>query len=151
MQGEDGSKFAFRNDEEAVFGRGCGFNTDDRTVSRRHVSFQFDHSDSEVANADARVLFQVIGKNPFWVFDGEVLRLFRKLEKGHLQLGYRFCFSANTPLWFSLNNVQPYPQLNLDAINVSEIDPVKGFFFFFFFSGLFISHVNFGTFYSNIM
>ncbi|TKY48273.1 Xaa-Pro aminopeptidase pepP [Spatholobus suberectus] len=129
VEGEDGSKLAFGKDEEAaVFGRGCGLNTDDRTVSRRHVSFQLDHSDSEVANA-ARVSFQVMGKNPFWVYDGEVLRPFRKFDKGHLQLGHRFCFSANTPLWFTLNSIQPHTQLNLDEIHVSEIDPVKEFGF----------------------
>ncbi|KAH1104953.1 hypothetical protein GYH30_038319 [Glycine max] len=61
-----------------------------------------------------RVSFQAIGKNPFWVYDGEALRLFRKFDMGHLQLGNRFCFSPNTPLWFTLNNIQPQPQLNLD-------------------------------------
>lgn len=124
VQGEDGSKTALGKDEKTVFGRGCGFNTEDRTVSRRHVSFELDHSHSEDANA--RVSFQVMGKNPFWVYDGEALRLFRKFDKGHLQLGHRFCFSPNTPLWFTLTNIQPLPQLNLDEIHVSEIDPVKG-------------------------
>ncbi|XP_020223671.1 uncharacterized protein LOC109805842 [Cajanus cajan] len=124
VEGEDGSKLSIGNDEEAVLGRGCGFNTHDRTVSRRHVSFRLDHSDSE--GAKARVSFQVMGKNPFWVYDGEALRLFRSFEKGHLQLGHRFCFSSNSPIWFTINNTQP---LNLDAIHVSEIDPVKEFGF----------------------
>jgi len=47
VQGEDGSKTALGKDEKTVFGRGCGFNTEDRTVSRRHVSFELEHSDSE--------------------------------------------------------------------------------------------------------
>ncbi|KAG4955476.1 hypothetical protein AAZX31_15G024400 [Glycine max] len=127
VHGEDGSKFALGRDQKTVFGRGCGFSTHDRTVSRRHVSFELDHSHSEDANA--RVSFQVMGKNPFWVYDGEALRLFRKFDKGHLQLGHRFCFSPNTPLWFTLTNIQPLPQLNLDEIHVSEIDPVKEFGF----------------------
>ncbi|RDX76679.1 hypothetical protein CR513_43309 [Mucuna pruriens] len=129
VQCEDGSKLTLGKDEKAVLGRGCGFNTHDRTVSRRHVFFQLDHSDSDSEVANVRVSFQVIGRNPFWVYDGEALRLFRKFEKGHLQLGHRFCFSANTPLWYSftLNNNQTH--LNLDEINISEIDPVKEFGF----------------------
>ncbi|XP_068500657.1 uncharacterized protein [Phaseolus vulgaris] len=128
VEGEDGSKLALVNDEKTVFGRGCGFSTHDRTVSRRHVSFKLHHSDSDVADdANARVSFEVMGKNPFWVYDGEALRLFRKFEKGQLQLGDRFCFSPNAPLWYSftLSNNQPLPQLNLDEIQISEIDPVK--------------------------
>ncbi|KAL2332267.1 hypothetical protein Fmac_019848 [Flemingia macrophylla] len=127
VEGGDGSKVAFWKDKEAVLGRGCGFNTQDRTVSRRHVSLRLNDSDSEVANA--RVSFEVVGKNPFWVYDGEALRLFRSFEKGHLQLGHRFCFSANAPLWFTLNITQTQPQLNLDAIDVSELDPIKEFGF----------------------
>ncbi|WVY99912.1 hypothetical protein V8G54_025982 [Vigna mungo] len=131
VEGEDGYKLALENDEETVFGRGCGFSTHDRTVSRRHVCFKLHHSDSEVADANARVSFEVMGKNPFWVYDGETLRFFRKFEKGHLQPGDRFCFSPNAPLWYSftLSNKQPLPQLNLEEINISEIDPVKEFGF----------------------
>jgi len=128
VKGEDGSELALVNDEKTVFGRGCGFSTDDRTVSRRHVSFKLHHSDSDVGDANARVSFEVMGKNPFWVYDGEALRVFRKFEKGYLQPGDRFCFSPNSPLWYSftLSNKQPHPQLNLDEIDISEIDPVKG-------------------------
>ncbi|CAJ1955443.1 unnamed protein product [Sphenostylis stenocarpa] len=127
--GEDGSKFALVNDEKTVFGRGCGFSTCDRTVSRRHVSFQLHHSDAEVADDNARVRFEVTGKNPFWVYDGKELRFFRKFEKGHLQPGDRFCFSPNTPFWYSFTLSNKQPQLNLDEIHISEIDPVKEFGF----------------------
>lgn len=83
VHGDNGSKFALENNEKPVFGRGCGFGIHDCTVSRRHVSFKLDHSDSEDANA--RVSFEVMRKTPFWVYERETLRLFRKFDKSHLQ------------------------------------------------------------------
>ncbi|KAG4976417.1 hypothetical protein JHK86_035891 [Glycine max] len=80
--GEDGSKFALGSNEKPVFGRGCGFGNHDCTVSCCHVPFELDHSDSEDANV---VSFEVMKENPFWVYDREALRLFRKFDKGHLQ------------------------------------------------------------------
>ncbi|KAF1886631.1 hypothetical protein Lal_00045864 [Lupinus albus] len=132
-EGEDGSKFAFTlrcdNDEEAksFFGRGHGFNTNDRTVSRRHVSFQFN------SESDSRVSFQVIGKNPIWVLstnnDGTP-RIFRKFEKGQLQSGDRFCLSGKVSFWFNLKKIELQEGTENDGeIDVSGIDVVKEFGF----------------------
>ncbi|XP_027344364.1 uncharacterized protein LOC113856641 [Abrus precatorius] len=125
LQGEDGSKFALGKEDNVVFGRGCGFNTHDRTVSRRHVSFQLEQSESE----HARVSFQVIGRNPIWVWTHDSLRLFRKFDNGHLQFGDRFCLSPEAPFWFLFKKIQSQPQLKLHQLDVSEIDPVKEFGF----------------------
>ena len=54
-------------------------------VSHRHMSFELDYSDLEDANV---VSFEVMRKNPFWVYDREALRLFSKFNKGRLQLGH---------------------------------------------------------------
>ena len=83
VPGEDGSKFTLGSDEKPMFGRGYEFSIHDHTVSHRHRSFELDHSDSEDANA---VSFEVMRKNPFWVYDREALQLFSKFNKGRLQL-----------------------------------------------------------------
>lgn len=128
VEGEDGSKFAFTSgeDDEAktLFGRGYGFNTNDRTVSRRHVSFQLDsESDSE-----PRVSFEVVGKNPFWVWTNNegALTLFRKFDKGHLQFGDRFCLSGKVPIWFNLKKIELQEGAENEEMDVSGFDPVKG-------------------------
>lgn len=128
VEGEDGSKFKLAlgmGANKALFGRGSGFNTDDRTVSRRHVSFQL-NGETE----PPRVSFQVIGRNPIWVLtntDG-ALRTFRKFDKGHLELGDRFCLSGKAPFWFHLRKGSESPKIDLhfDQVDVSVIDPVKG-------------------------
>ncbi|KAH1102483.1 hypothetical protein GYH30_036833 [Glycine max] len=79
VHGEDGSKFALGSNEKSVFGRGCRFGNYDCTVSRHHVPFELDHSDSEDANA---VSFEVLKETPFWVYDREALGLFKKFNKG---------------------------------------------------------------------
>ncbi|KAJ1382207.1 SMAD/FHA domain superfamily [Sesbania bispinosa] len=131
LEGEDGSKFALGTADKAFFGRGSGFNTNDRTVSRRHVSFQLIKSESD--SEPPRVSFQVIGRNPVWVCthkDGRTLRLFRKFDKGHLEFGDRFCLSGKAPLWFDLKkNSSSRSELNFDEVDVSAIDPVKEFGF----------------------
>ncbi|XP_015935470.1 uncharacterized protein LOC107461482 isoform X2 [Arachis duranensis] len=138
MEGEDGSKFSLQVTEarNTVIGRGCGggFHTKDRTVSRRHVSFQLS-SDSD----DPRVSFEVIGRNPFWVHHGALgLKVFRKFEKGQLELGDRFSLSAITPFWlhFNFNNPaqnvsssKPQLDIDIDQIDLSQFDPVKEFGF----------------------
>lgn len=131
VEGEDGSKFAFKlgDDDEAktLFGRGCGFNTNDRTVSRRHVSFQL-NSEPE---PEPRVSFEVIGKNPFWVWtnNDRALTLFRKFEKGHLQFGDRFCLSGKVPIWFNLKKTELQEGAENEEMDVSGFDPVKEFGF----------------------
>ncbi|CAL5200017.1 unnamed protein product [Lathyrus oleraceus] len=128
LEGEDGSKFPLESGEKALFGRGSGFNTDDHTVSRRHVSFQLNDADSE----PPRVSFQVIGTNPIWVLknnDG-TLKLFNKFDNGQLELGDRFCLSGKTPLWFKLNKPQlSETQIHFDQLDLSQIDPVQEFGF----------------------
>ncbi|CAK8535936.1 unnamed protein product [Lathyrus sativus] len=128
LEGEDGSKIPLESGEKALFGRGSGFNTDDHTVSRRHVSFQLNDSESGAP----RVSFQVIGTNPIWVLknnDG-TLKLFNKFDKGQLELGDRFCLSGKSPFWFKLNKSQVSDtQIDIDQLDLSQIDPVKEFGF----------------------
>jgi hypothetical protein len=130
FEGEDGSKFLLQTGDKLLFGRGSGFNTDDQTVSRRHVSFQLNESDSE----SPRVSFQVIGRNPIWVLknnDRGALKLFRKFDKGQLELGDRFCLSGKAPIWFNFNKNQDFEcEIDFDQLDVSQFDPVKGIFFF---------------------
>ena len=156
IEGEDGCKLGFgvRQAQNTVLGRGCGFNTKDRTVSRRHVSFQLNSdSDSDSEEGRVSVSFEVIGRNPIWVWsttsDGGALRLFRKFDKGQLEFGDRFSLSAKTPFWFHFNKHPPYnyeaavaesenenenenegpssrADLDVDQFDLSQIDPVKG-------------------------
>lgn len=141
---EDGAKTALQNGRKAVFGRGFGLNTDDRTVSRRHVEFEVH---AEESRTEPRVSFEVLGKNPIWVWsksDGKV-RVFRRLEKGELVAGDRFCVSGKRPNWFCLRKfgVEEEEKSVLEAgselaesllgggtefedVDVSGIDPVKG-------------------------
>ena len=66
VEGEDGSKIVLQNvGDKVVFGRGFGFNTKDKTVSRRHVVFELAKSgDSQTGS---KVSYEVVGKNPMWV------------------------------------------------------------------------------------
>lgn len=135
LQGEDGSNFTLATADKALFGRGSGFNTHDRTVSRRHVSFQLNNPET----SPPRVSFQVIGNNPIWVstttnHGGETLSLFRKFDEGHLELGDRFSLSGKAPFWFHFKEKEKgqisEPELNSDqVVDVSGIDPVKGIAF----------------------
>ncbi|KAK2425166.1 ABC transporter F family member [Trifolium repens] len=128
FEGEDGSTFPLQTGDKFLFGRGFGFNTDDHTVSRRHISFQLNESDSE----SPRVSFQVIGRNPIWVLknNDETLKLFRKFDKGQLELGDRFCLSGKTPIWFNFNKNQDFEcEIDFDQLDVSQFDPVKEFGF----------------------
>lgn len=129
FEGEDGSKFSLQNSDKTLFGRGCGFDTKDHTVSRHHVSVQLNNeSDSE----PPKVSFQVIGRNPIWVLknNDETLKIFKKFEMGHLELGDRFCLSAKTPFWFNLKKSEDSEsEIEFDQLDISQIDPVKEFGF----------------------
>lgn len=118
--GEEGSVFKVKDgDFEAEFGRGLGFNTKDRTASRRHVLFQLNQT-------EPRVSFQVVGKNPLWLQSGEndrKLRFFRNLEKGEMEIGDCFCISSQNPVWFNLRKIESQ---NWGNVDISQIDPVKG-------------------------
>lgn len=134
-------------------GRGLGFQSTDRTISRRHVSFQLLPIEDD---EESRVLFKVIGKNPIWVHHhhsrmGDV-RVYKRFESGEMGSGDMFCISPNHPTWFALKSLQlggeeqrSYGlhslQANLDlgetkdseiqSLNTSIFDPVKGSFFNF--------------------
>ncbi|KAG5016733.1 hypothetical protein JHK85_022869 [Glycine max] len=82
IHGEDGSKFVLGSNEKLVFGQGCGFGNYNCRVSHCHMPFELGHLNSEDANV---VSFEVMKENPFWVYDRETLRLFKKFDKGHLQ------------------------------------------------------------------
>ncbi|KAH7547154.1 chromatin modification-related protein EAF7 [Ziziphus jujuba] len=145
---EDGAKIAIPNGVKVVFGRGFGFNTDDRTVSRRHVELEV-YDEAGGSQTEPRVSFEVLGKNPIWVrsrTDGEV-RVFRRLEKGEMVPGDSFCVSGNRPTWFSLRKVGVGDEVEVEEgetralavegelaesfedFDVSGIDPVKEFGF----------------------
>lgn len=147
VEGDDGTKFVLPKGGKALFGRGSGFNTDDRTISRRHLSFQLKSSlEKSDAGAEPRVWFEVIGKNPIWVLSKKegAIRIFRKFEKGELEFGDHFCLSGKAPVWFSLkeSEVQKGKLRTLESenevsessgngfdiedVDVSGIDPVKG-------------------------
>jgi len=123
---EDGSKFPLQSSDKTLFGRGCGFETNDHTVSRRHVSFQLNNeSDSE----PTKVSFQVIGINPIWVLknNDKTIKVFKKFEMGQLELGDRFCLSVKTPFWFNLKKTEDSEsEIEFDQLDISQIDPVKG-------------------------
>lgn len=141
---EDHSKFILEKGHKAVFGRGNGCSTNDRTVSRRHVLFEFEHKSAN--QTEPSVSFEVLGKNPIWVRsqkDGGV-RVFRRSEKGEVAAGDWFCVSGKRPVWFRVRNVEVEERekrvleseselaedlqsgSELEGLDVSGIDPVKG-------------------------
>ncbi|XP_054784562.1 uncharacterized protein LOC129291301 [Prosopis cineraria] len=150
VEGEDGTKFVLGTRGEVPFGRGSGFNTNNRTVSRRHVLFRLRTSLEKIdAGGKPRVSFEVIGRNPIWLFsknDGQI-RIFRKFEKGELEVGDRFCLSGKAPVWFDLKysrvrdgnktvsdiekevSESSSNGLDIEDIDVSGIDTVKEFGF----------------------
>ncbi|VVA24047.1 PREDICTED: mitotic apparatus p62 [Prunus dulcis] len=144
---EDHSKLILEKGHKAVFGRGNGFSTNDRTVSRRHVLFEFEHKSAN--QTEPSVSFEVLGKNPIWVRsqkDGGV-RVFRRSEKGEVAAGDWFCVSGKRPVWFRVRNVEVDERekrvlesdselaedlqsgSELEGLDVSGIDPVKEFGF----------------------
>ncbi|KDP40756.1 hypothetical protein JCGZ_24755 [Jatropha curcas] len=129
IEGDDGYKIELKHDgSSAAFGRGLGFNTKDRTVSRHHVLFQPCKTENQT---EPRVSFQVIGKNPLWLRSGDAgseTRVFRKLEKGEVAVGDCFCISSQNPVWFKLKRIIG-EESDLNGSDVSEMDPVKEFGF----------------------
>ncbi|XP_047317012.1 uncharacterized protein LOC124920553 [Impatiens glandulifera] len=146
-----------------VLGRG-GFGSsdpNDRFVSRRHVSLQLQLQPEEDDTSPSLLVvrFEVIGRNPIWVFDHstEEIQTFRRSEKGKLEAGDKFCLSSNRPVWLGLKRIKldektksavtnendlsrqrlhlggfghkGVDDLELESIDISEIDPVKEFGF----------------------
>ncbi|KAG6665112.1 uncharacterized protein LOC122300947 [Carya illinoinensis] len=152
VEGEDGSRIALQNapNHKTFFGRGLGFHTDDRTVSRRHVLFEVKTSDDKSrSQMGTTVSFEVVGKNPIWVKKsgcGEI-GVYRSGEKGEVAAGDCFCLSGKVPVRFSVRGRQfaaaekrvlgSEDELDaslksgfeFDGIDASEIDPVKEFGF----------------------
>lgn len=136
IEGEDSTKLFLNPGVKTVFGRGAGFNTDDPTVSRRHVSLEFKPAATGTERSD-RVFFEVLGRNPVWVRVGEKIRTFRKSESGEISAGDRFCVSGHLPVWFNLKRRDEVTEervsdgeSGLDSIDFSDIDPLKGNQFF---------------------
>lgn len=142
IEGEEGSKVTLkRASTTTLFGRGLGFNTDDRSVSRKHLLLQV----GDDGTAEPRVSFQVLGKNPVWVRSrsGGGIRVYRRSESGEIGVGDRFCVSGRRPVWFDLKkigdgggsgserNSEGESELaeSAESVDVSSIDPVKEFGF----------------------
>ncbi|XP_058068877.1 uncharacterized protein LOC131218210 [Magnolia sinica] len=108
LESEDGWKIpiTIRKDSKIELGRGIGFPTDDRTVSRRHVSLQLHAAAPKESDPDGEnmVFFEVIGKNPICVFSssGAANRVFRNSEKGEMKVGDRLSISLRKPVFFTL-------------------------------------------------
>lgn len=145
IEGEEGSKVALgRAPATTVFGRGLGFSTDDRSVSRKHLLLQGVGDDGTV---EPRVSFQVLGKNPVWVRSrsGGGIRVYRRSESGEIGVGDRFCVSGRRPVWFDLRKIEGGGRggsgsernseceselaESAESVDVSSIDPVKEFGF----------------------
>lgn len=155
IEGSDGSRTSIEPGSKVEWGRGLGFKSDDRTVSRRHVTFQLDPS------GEHRARFRVIGKNPFWVFSSKSgkVNAFMTFETGEMEIGDMFCVSAKNPIWFTVKNadfearieenvekqmdfegelaeslrasseLKDFDALNPDSVDISQFDPIKDFGF----------------------
>ncbi|CAH8260382.1 unnamed protein product [Arabidopsis lyrata] len=132
IEGKDGTKLFLKARVKAVFGRGAGFNTEDLTVSRSHVSLEFKPSAAGTGRSD-RVSFEVLGRNPVWVIPGETgkkIQTLRKSETGEIAAGDRFCVSGNLPIWFTLKRRDEVMEERALAGEIElDIDPVKEFGF----------------------
>lgn len=147
IAGEDGSSLVLR-EPVTILGRGSGFASKDRTVSRRHILIEAKTSEnSNGALMEPRVSFEVIGRNPVWVRSGKngEISTFRRSEKGEMAPGESFCVGGLEPIWFKLNKIAGFEEgeeigsrienesaermtrsSDSEDIDVSGIDPVKG-------------------------
>lgn len=110
IESEDGSEILLEKGKKTKLGRGIGFHSDDRTISRRQMSVQLHTGVQSDNNHTApRVSFEVIGKNPICKLSSESgeIRVFRRSEKGELAVGDRFCPCASRPLWFTVKRAEP--------------------------------------------
>ncbi|KAK2983798.1 hypothetical protein RJ640_008474 [Escallonia rubra] len=152
IHGKDGSKTLLNEGSQTEFGRGLVLHSNDRTVSRRHISLRLHSSDH---NDGTRAFFEVIGKNPIWVHNhrsGEI-RVYKRFERGEMEDGDAFCLSAKKPVWFTVKKIDStgeikgsvtrelgvenelaeslqrshglgeFEELQLDSVDVSHIDP----------------------------
>ncbi|XVF26954.1 hypothetical protein REPUB_Repub14bG0064800 [Reevesia pubescens] len=136
IEGADGSKLALKSGSKTIFGRGSGFNTSDRTVSRRHVLLELETSlDKNVeTQKEPRVSFEVTGKNPVCVrsrTSGEI-KIFKNFEKGELADGDWLCVSGRIPVWFVLKKSEERDlgsESGAKSVDIEDIDPVQEFGF----------------------
>ncbi|XP_078428968.1 SMAD/FHA domain-containing protein [Wolffia australiana] len=106
-------------------GRGRGFASADRSVSRRHVSFHL----AEVDGGEARVSFDVLGKNPVVVvFNGGTKKLFRKGQVGELAPGDRLSLSLKRPVFFSLKCLNDFGEFESRFLSSNQ-SPIEEFGF----------------------
>lgn len=101
IEGTDRSKTLIKPGQTRELGRGQGFNSTDKTISRHHVSFYLPKNET-------RVTFHVIGKNPIWVHTAKIneVKAFRSTENGEMESGDMFCVSAKNPIWFTLKKTE---------------------------------------------
>lgn len=141
IEGADGSKLALKPGSKTIFGRGSGFNTVDRTVSRRHIILQLETPVDRKGKTqkEPRVSFEVAGKNPVWVrsrTNGEI-KVFKSSDKGELDVGDWLCVSSRIPVWFVLkkneeNEKEEEEERDLgsesgaESMDIENIDPIKG-------------------------
>ncbi|KAI3684177.1 hypothetical protein L6452_33397 [Arctium lappa] len=151
IESKNGFKTRLQKGSETFdFGRELGFNSTDRTVSRRHISFKLHEEDR------SKVYFEVKGKNPVWVRDrtNDEIRVYKRSERGEMKAGDSFCVSSKNPNWFNLKKIasedeeddESNSELRFDDVlaetsgsgigydeidtgDVSHIDPVKEFNF----------------------
>ncbi|KAK8970086.1 hypothetical protein KSP40_PGU012897 [Platanthera guangdongensis] len=110
-------------------GFSLGSSSSDRTISRRHISFQFLHTGDDTVDTDddsARQLllsFEVIGKNPISVLskDAERNRVYKKSEKGVLNAGDLISLSIKKPNYFSVKRSEG----KNEEVDSSVLDAVK--------------------------
>ncbi|GAA0157178.1 hypothetical protein LIER_14499 [Lithospermum erythrorhizon] len=148
IEGNNESKTLLTPGSTLIFGRNQCFNSTNKTVSRRHISFRLatKHQD--------KVRFEVIGKNPIWKHGKRTgkVEIFRRKEKGEMENGDMFCVSAQSPIWFTLKKAQDNSEtefMGLDkyltqslentnlmegvqdsdfqSVDFSNIDPIKEF------------------------
>ena len=137
IEGADGSKLALKSGSKTLFGRGSGFNTSDRTVSRHHVLLELEtpvDKKGETQN-EPRVSFEVTGTNPVWVrsrTNGEI-KVFKNSDKGVLEEGDWLCVSGRIPVWFVLKKSEENgkerdsgSESGAESVDIEDIDPVKG-------------------------
>ncbi|XP_051152354.1 uncharacterized protein LOC127266225 [Andrographis paniculata] len=149
IAGADGTKVEINRGETLELGRGHGFNSSDKTISRRQVSFFIPKIDG---NREVRAQFEVLGRNPIYVSRNNGVEILRRFERGEMESGNMFCVSAKDPVWYTLrgirdcgasvrrNDLEREVPVNLDSgevedfqledVDISDIDPVKEFGFF---------------------
>ncbi|XP_021293987.1 mitotic apparatus protein p62 [Herrania umbratica] len=142
IEGTNGSKLALKYGFKTVFGRGSGFNTSDRTVSRHHVLLELETLVDKKGETqkEPRVSFEVTGTNPVWVrsrTNGEI-KVFKNSDKDELADGDWLCVSSRIPVWFVLKKSEENgkeeerdlgSESGAETVDIEDIDHVKEFGF----------------------